>query len=69
MKVITYIFLYLILTAVYFLALSLFGVFFTDYKTIISDPVWFTVYLIVFHWWLVLLSLGEYYNKYLRNIL
>jgi hypothetical protein len=69
MKVIIYIFIYLTLTAAYYLALSGFGVFFTDYSNIISNPNWFFTYLFLFHWWLVILSLGEYYNKHLRNIL
>jgi len=65
MKVIIYIFLYLILTATYYLALSAFGLFFTDYKSIISDPVWFGTYIMLFHWWLAPLSLDEYYQKHL----
>jgi hypothetical protein len=69
MKVIIYIFLYLTLTAAYYLALSAFGLFFTDYKSIISNPAWFATYIIVFHWWLAPLSLEEYYEKHLKNIL
>lgn len=64
MKVIIYIFLYLILTAAYYLALSAFGLFFTDYKSIISNPSWFAIYVLVFHWWLAPLSLEEYYKKH-----
>jgi hypothetical protein len=69
MKVIIYIFLYLILAAAYYLALSAFGLFFTDYKSIISNPNWFITYLFLVHWWLVIVSLYEYYEKHLKNIL
>ena len=69
MKVIIYIFLYLILTAAYYLALSAFGLFFTDYKSIISNPNWFVAYFVVVHWGLVIASLHEYYEKHLKNIL
>jgi hypothetical protein len=68
MKVIIYIFAYMFLTMAYYLTLSLFGTLFTDYITIITDPNWFVTYIIVFHWWLVILSLNEYYEKYLRNV-
>jgi hypothetical protein len=69
MKVIIYIFLYLILTAAYYLALSAFGLFFTDYSSIISNPIWFGTYLALISWWLVVVSLSEYYEKHLKNIL
>jgi hypothetical protein len=69
MKVIIYIFLYLILTAAYYLALSAFGLFFTDYSSIISNPNWFITYLVIISWWLVIVSLHEYYEKHLQNIL
>ena len=69
MKVIIYIFLYIILTMIYYFAFSLIGLLFNkSYWEIISNPNWFTVYLVTTHWWLVILSLHEYYCKYLKDI-
>jgi hypothetical protein len=68
MKVIIYIFAYMALTMVYYLTLSLFGVLFTDYNSIITNPNWFMFYLLFFHWWMVIPSLFEYYNKHIKNL-
>jgi hypothetical protein len=68
MKVIIYIFLYIFLTGLYFFSLSLFGCLWLPYKEVVTNPNWFITYLLIFHWWLVLFSLMEYYEKYLDNL-
>ena len=68
MKVIIYIFLYIILTMVYFFTLSLIGTLWTDYISVITNIDWFMVYLMVLHWWIVVLSLREYYEKHIKPL-
>lgn len=68
MRVIIYILLYMLLTAVYFFTLSLFGSLWLPYEEIITDKGWFAFYFLFFHWWLVILSLNEYYEKYVKNV-
>ena len=75
MKVIGYILLYFILTIGYYLLLSSVGCLFFDdtgkhisYKSCIGDITWFIIYLLFFHWWIVIFSLFEYYNKFLKDL-
>ena len=68
MKVITYIFLYITLTMVYFFTLSLIGLLWFNWGEIISNPNWFTIYILLFSWWLPAISLNEYYDKYLKPL-
>ncbi len=68
MKVIGYIFLYILLTGMWYLTISLLGTFFVSYVDIITNPNWFVAYLLIFHWWLVIFSLMEYWNKYIRDL-
>ena len=69
MRVIIFIFLYIILTMVYYFTLSSIGLLFIDnYWEIISNPNWFGFYLVFMHWILVIFSLREYYNKYFKDL-
>lgn len=75
MKVIVFILLYIGLTVGYYLLLSTIGLMFFDtdgthlyYSDIIGNQSWFMGYLVLIHWWLVILSLSEYYNKYIRDL-
>lgn len=75
MKVIGYILLYFTLTIGYYFLLSTVGMLFFDsngqhytFEQIYSDVGWFMIYIVVIHWWLVIPSLFEYYDKYLSNI-
>lgn len=68
MKVIIYIFSYIFLTGLYFFTISLFGCLWLPFKDVVTNPTWFGVYLLGIHWWLVIPSLFEYYDKNIRNI-
>jgi hypothetical protein len=70
MRIITYILLYITLSMLYYTILSSIGLTFGySFKEIYQDKTWFMIYLLFFHWWLVILSLKEYYDKYLQQIL
>jgi hypothetical protein len=62
MKVIIYILSYIALTVLYFLILSGIGLLWLPYKEVISNPGWFVIYIMFFHWWMVIPSLFEYYE-------
>lgn len=69
MKVIILILLYFVLTVGYYLLFSTVGLIFgLSYQECIQDPTWAFIYFLFIHWWLVIISLREYYNKYLKNI-
>lgn len=69
MKTIIYILLYILLTIGYYMLLSSIGILFNyTYNECYSNSTWFMWYLLIFHWWLVILSLKEYYSKYLEDI-
>ena len=68
MKVIIYILLYISLTVGYYFLLSTIGcIFGVKFSEIISNPNWFVIYMVGFHWWLVIFSLFEYHYKYIKN--
>jgi hypothetical protein len=70
MRIITYIILYITLSMLYYTILSSIGLTFGhSFKEIYQDKTWFMIYLLFFHWWLVIFSLKEYYDKYLQPIL
>ena len=50
MKTIYMVLIYLGTVAGLFLILSLFGVLWTSYKVVITDPQWFVIYLFFFSW-------------------
>lgn len=75
MKTIIYILLYIFLTIGYYLLLSLIGLLFFKengdhftYVEITGNAFWFVFYLVLFHWWLVMFSLTEYWDKYMSEI-
>lgn len=68
MKIITYITLYVLLTVYYYLLLSSIGMLFGyTFKECYSNNSWFIIYMILFHWWMVILSLMEYYRKHIEK--
>lgn len=75
MKVIIYILLYIILTVAYYLLLSSIGMLFTNelgvhytFNQCYSTIGWAIFYFVIIHWWLVILSLMEYYKKYIEDL-
>lgn len=66
MKMFIYILLYIGLTLLYYVVLCLIGATFSgSFLTIYKNIPWFTIYLMFIHWWLVIPSLSEYWEKYI----
>jgi len=61
MKSIILIGTYLVSFVLFFLLLSLIGVFFTPYSEIITNHNWFMVYSMFLGWWLAIFPAREYY--------
>jgi hypothetical protein len=61
MKSIILIGTYLVSFVLFFLLLSLIGVFFTPYSEIITNHNWFMVYAMFLGWWLAIFPAREYY--------
>jgi len=61
MKSIILIGTYLVSFVLFFLLLSLIGVFFTPYSEIITNHNWFMVYTMFLGWWLAIFPAREYY--------
>lgn len=61
MKSIILIGTYLVSFVLFFLLLSLIGVFFTPYSEIITNHGWFMVYAMFLGWWLAIFPAREYY--------
>lgn len=52
---------YLVSFVLFFLLLSLIGVFFNPYSEIITNHNWFMVYTMFLGWWLAIFPAREYY--------
>jgi hypothetical protein len=52
---------YLVSFVLFFLLLSLIGVFFNPYSEIITNHNWFMVYAMFLGWWLAIFPAREYY--------
>jgi hypothetical protein len=61
MKSIILIGTYLVSFVLFFLLLSLIGVFFNPYSEIITNHNWFMVYSMFLGWWLAIFPAREYY--------
>jgi hypothetical protein len=61
MKSIILIGTYLVSFVLFFLLLSLIGVFFNPYSEIITNHNWFMVYTMFLGWWLAIFPAREYY--------
>ena len=61
MKSIILIGTYLVSFVLFFLLLSLIGVFFNPYSEIITNHNWFMVYAMFLGWWLAIFPAREYY--------
>lgn len=61
--------LYILLTMIYFFAVSVFGLPFADwnYLTVITNKDWFFIYMLFIHWWLVIPSLIPYNETHLED--
>lgn len=71
MKSIILIGTYLVSFVLFFLLLSLIGVFFTPYSEIITSHNWFMVYAMFLGWWLAIFPAREYYvhhEKYFDKV-
>jgi uncharacterized membrane protein len=71
MKSIILIGTYLVSFVLFFLLLSLIGVFFTPYSEIITNHNWFMVYTMFLGWWLAIFPAREYYisqEKYFDRV-
>lgn len=69
MKVIIYILLYFVLTVGYYLLFSTIGMLFGfSYLECICDEMWATIYFLFIHWWMLIISLREYYVKYIKTL-
>lgn len=69
MKVIILILLYFVLTVGYYLLFSTVGLIFgATYLQCIQDDVWAFIYFLFIHWWLVIISLREYYVKHIKPL-
>ena len=71
MKSIILIGTYLVSFVLFFLLLSLIGVFFTPYSEIITNHNWFMVYAMFLGWWLAIFPAREYYisqEKYFDRV-
>ena len=71
MKSIILIGTYLVSFVLFFLLLSLIGVFFTPYNEIITNHNWFMVYAMFLGWWLAIFPAREYYihhEKYFDKV-
>jgi hypothetical protein len=71
MKSIILIGTYLVSFVLFFLLLSLIGVFFTPYSEIITNHNWFMVYSMFLGWWLAIFPAREYYisqEKYFDRV-
>ena len=71
MKSIILIGTYLVSFVLFFLLLSLIGVFFNPYSEIITNHNWFMVYAMFLGWWLAIFPAREYYiyhEKYFDRV-
>lgn len=71
MKSIILIGTYLVSFVLFFLLLSLIGVFFTPYSDIVTNHNWFMVYAMFLGWWLAIFPAREYYisqEKYFDRV-
>jgi len=58
--------IYITAFVMFFLLLSLVGMFFTPYSEIISNHNWFMVYAMFLGWWLAIFPAREYYVHHQR---
>ena len=65
MKFIGLILLYLFAFALFYFVLSLFGMLWLPYRTVITDVDWFIAYTMILGWWLAAMSCIDYYDKYI----
>lgn len=70
MKFIIYILFYILLTIGYYLLLSIVGIILGyTYQQTIQNLSWAIIYFMFIHWWLVGLSLREYWIKHITPTL
>lgn len=65
-----YFILFIIYIAVFvalFFILSLFGMLWTNYNTVISDPNWFLTYTVFIGWWASLIVTIDYYEQVIEE--
>lgn len=65
-----YFILFIIFIAVFaalFFILSLFGMLWTDYKSVITDKEWFGFYTIMIGWWTSLIVCVDYYETVIEE--
>lgn len=59
--------IYIAVFAALFFILSLFGILWTDYKTVITNKDWFFVYSVLIGWWTAGTIAVDYYEKVIEN--
>lgn len=59
--------IYIAVFAALFFILSLFGILWTDYKTVITNKDWFFVYSVLIGWWTAGIVAVDYYEKVIEN--
>jgi hypothetical protein len=65
-----YFILFIIFIAVFaalFFILSLFGMLWTNYNTVITDPNWFMFYTLTIGWWTSLIVAHDYYEQVIEK--
>lgn len=63
MKTLTLMLFYFILFIGFFLLLSTIGMLFNSYSSVISNDNWFTLYALLFGWWLPIPCVMELHNN------
>ena len=65
-----YFILFIIFIAVFaalFFILSLFGMLWSDYNTVITDPNWFMFYTVMIGWWTSGMVANDYYETVIEK--
>lgn len=65
-----YFILFIIFIAVFaalFFVLSLFGMLWTDYNTVITNKDWFGFYTVMIGWWAALIVANDYYESVIEK--
>ena len=59
--------IYIAVFAALFFVLSLFGMLWIDYKTVITNKDWFFGYSILIGWWAALIVANDYYESVIEK--
>jgi hypothetical protein len=59
--------IFIVVFAALFFILSLFGMLWTNYNTVITDPNWFMFYTVVIGWWTSAIVAADYYEQVIEK--